>query len=63
MADVALDNPPAKPRKRLSSLSIVLPPLLLLSAMIMAADFTAVRLRPLKALQIRTRRCSTILLS
>jgi hypothetical protein len=51
MADIALDNPPAR-RKRPSSASILLPPLLFFGAMMMGADFTAITLMPLKALQI-----------
>jgi hypothetical protein len=52
MTDAAIDNPPVAPRKRPSPASILLPPLLMLGAMIMAADIAAVALRPLKALQI-----------
>lgn len=52
MGDIAIDNTPAEPRNRPSSASIFLPPLLFLGAMIMAADFTAITLGPLKVLQI-----------
>jgi hypothetical protein len=52
MGDVATDNPPIEPRRRPSAAAIAVPPLLFLAAMIMAADFTAITLRPLKALQI-----------
>jgi hypothetical protein len=52
MADIAINNQPLEPRKRQSSLSIFLPPLLFLGAMFIAADFTPIALRPLKVLQI-----------
>jgi len=52
MAEIAIDNPPVKPRKRASSASTLLPPLLFFGAMFIAADFTAIKLRPLEALQI-----------
>jgi hypothetical protein len=52
MADIAIDNPRVEPRKRPSSASILLPPLLFIGAMFMAADFTALTLAPLKVLQI-----------
>jgi len=52
MTDLAIDQPPAEARKRPSSASVLLPPLFLLGAMIMAADVAAVTLRPLKELQI-----------
>lgn len=52
MADTTIDKPSVEPRKRASLASMFLPPLLFLGAMIMAADFTAITLRPLKTLQI-----------
>ncbi|HEY1341312.1 MAG TPA: hypothetical protein VGF59_27570 [Bryobacteraceae bacterium] len=52
MANIAIEKPPVEPRKRPSSTPILLPPLLFLAAMMMGADFTAIDLRPLKALQI-----------
>jgi len=52
MADIAIDNPPVEPRKRPSSARILLPPLLFFGAVMMAADFTAIDLRPLHVLQI-----------
>ena len=52
MADIAIDNPPVEPRKGTSRASLLLPPLLFLGAMFMAADFTAITLGPLKVLQI-----------
>jgi hypothetical protein len=53
MADIVINTPPVEPRKRSSSASIFLPPLLFFGAMFMAADFTSVTLRPLKMLQIQ----------
>ncbi len=52
MAEVAIDNRPVQPRKRPSSAATLLPPLLFLGAMIMAADFTAIDLRPLHVLHV-----------
>lgn len=52
MRNAEIDNPPVEPRRRPSSVPMLLPPLLFFGAMIMAADFTAITLRPLKALQI-----------
>jgi hypothetical protein len=52
MADIAINTPPVEPRKRPSSASILLPPLIFLAAMFMGAGITVVSLRPLKVLQI-----------
>jgi hypothetical protein len=52
MADIALDNPPAAPRKPLPTAAVLLPPLLFLAAMMMAADFTAIAMRPLHVLHV-----------
>src|SRR3954464_87897 len=52
MAEDAIDNPPAAQRKRPSFAATLLPPLLFLGAMMMAADFTAIDLRPLRVLHV-----------
>lgn len=52
MTDVTIDSPSHEPQRRSSFVAIVLPPLLLFAAMIMAADFTAISLRPIHALRI-----------
>jgi hypothetical protein len=52
MGNTAPENPTADDRERASLASVLLPPLLLLGAVFMAADFTSIHLRPLKALRI-----------
>jgi hypothetical protein len=52
MADTAINTAPVELRKRPPSASILLPPLIFLGAMFMAAGFTTISLRPLKVLQI-----------
>jgi hypothetical protein len=52
MVDLTLDNPPAERRERPPPASIIVPPLVFVGAVIMAADFTAITLRPLRVLQI-----------
>ena len=52
MSGIAINNPPVEPRKRASSDSVLLPPLILLAAMFMGTGITVISLLPLKRLQI-----------
>jgi hypothetical protein len=52
MAGIAIDNPHAPARKRATSAATLLPPVCFLGAMVMAADFTAIDLGPLRVLHV-----------
>jgi hypothetical protein len=52
MAQIATNTPPVEPRRRPSPASILMPPLIFLGMMFMAAGFAPISLHPLKVLQI-----------
>ena len=56
MADIAINTPPVEPRKRPSSASVLLPPLIFLAAMFMSAGPAGADISPAAQRRHRTAR-------